>query len=340
MVKVPANYLELLADKWEPQLRDAFLRAISGITNTAKIDTLARLLKAGDLNGALHMLNIDPAQFNQMALVQQQTFNEGGTLAAARIPATMTSGGYRLAVLFNVRNPRAEAWIRERSSNLIQEIVNDQRLAVRNWLTTGLERGLNPRTVALDLVGRINPKTGMRSGGVVGLHSTQEQWLANYSRDLASSDPAALRALLDRGLRDKRFDRSVLKAIREGTGLPPDIRAKMQQAYANKALKWRGDSIAREETMKSLGAAQTEAWQQAIDDGKVEQRLITRTPVTAGDERVRRTHVEAAQMNAKGVSWGVPYNTPMGPKMSAPYEGEIMCRCHERIRISYLDTVT
>lgn len=326
--------IERLTATWEPRMRAAFLEAIASITTPIDIVLLTRLIQAGDVAGALAAVGVEAANFSTLALTQTSLFHDGG-MALARA-ATRSAGRATFQLLFNVRNPRAEEWIRTRSSTLIQEIVEDQRIAIRNALEAGLAAGENPRTTALDLVGRINPRTKQREGGVIGLHSRQEEWLRNYRADLASSEPAALRRLLERGLRDKRFDATVLKAIRDGTGIPPELQVKMATQYANKALKYRADVIAREETVKSLGAAQTEMWQQQIDSGKVDADLILRFPVTAGDERVRHTHRLVPGMNKEGRRWNEPFETPMGPKLHAPYEGEIQCRCYEKVRVDFL----
>jgi hypothetical protein len=322
--------IERLTATWEPRMRAAFLEAIAAATASIDIVALTALIQAGDVAGALAVAGVPVAEFSTLALTHTSLFNDGAmTLARAASRAT-----FRL--LFDVRNPRAENWIRTRSSTLIQEITDDTRTTIRNSLEAGLRAGENPRTTALDLVGRINPVTKRREGGVIGLHSTQEAWVRNYRADAASSDPVALRRLLARGLRDKRFDATVLKAIRDGTSIAPEIQVKMATQYANKALKYRADVISREETVKALGAAQTEVYQQQIDSGKLDADLITRFPVTAGDERVRHTHRLVPGMNKDGRKWGEPFQTPMGPKMHAPYEGEIQCRCYERIRIDYL----
>jgi hypothetical protein len=171
---------------------------------------------------------------------------------------------------------------------------------------------------------------------VIGLHSTQEQWLAKYADDLGSTDPATLRSLLTRGLRDKRFDPAVLKAVREGRGLPADIRIKMRAAYANNALKWRADNISRTETLRALGAAQTEAYQQAIDKGHLDKSLIRRFWQTAGDGRVRPTHRLIPGMNKDGRGWDEPFQTPDGPSMHAPHDTDPQCRCREVVRINFL----
>lgn len=328
--------LEKLASTWEPKLRDAFLAAIRGITDRANLTVITRLLENGDFAGAFRALNIDPADFSQFALIHQQAFNSGGSAAADTIPPILQPAGHSIRVLFNVRNPSAEAWVSQRSSKLITEIVDDQRNMVRDFLQRGLASGENPRTVALDLVGRVSATSRARTGGVIGLHSTQEQWLASYAADLGSTDPIALRRLLDRGLRDKRFDAAVLKAIREGRGLPSDTEVKMRIAYANKALKWRADNISRTETLRALGAAQVEAYQQAIDKGHLDKSLVRRFWETAGDERVRPTHRLIPGRNKDGRAWDEPFQTPDGPSMHAPHDKDPQCRCKEIVRIDFL----
>lgn len=332
----PSDYIERLSEQWEPRLRAAFLAAVAEIAGRINISALTRMLERGDIPGALRLVGIDPSDFSLLSLEQARAFHETGMQAARTIPPLRLPEGQRLEVRFDVRNPLAEAWVREHSSRLVQEIVDDQLVAVRQHLEVGLERGLNPRTVALDLVGRQSRVTGQREGGVIGLHSQQERWIARYAEDLASDDPAALRRLLARGLRDKRFDRSVLKAIREGRGLPADLQAKMRLAYANRALKWRADNIARTETMRALGAAQTQAWEQGIEKGVVERGDIRRYWVTAGDERVRHTHRLIPGLNKAGVGWDEPFRTPTGFSMHAPHDTDMQCRCRERIAVDHL----
>jgi hypothetical protein len=337
---VPAtnlHYIEQLAATWEPKMRDAFIQAVQDLQNQVDIAALTRMLEQGNISGALAAIGIDPAHFNALVVAQQGTFNAGGLAAARAAPLLPQIGGYAVRVLFDVRNPRAEQWIRNESSQLVKDIVDDQRVMIRSRLEAGLQSGTNPRQVALELVGRIDRATGKRVGGVIGLSSNQEQWLRNYEAELASSDPAVLRRALTKNLRDKRFDSVVLRAIRDGTGIAPEMQAKMRMAYANKALKYRGDVIARNETIKALGAAQTEAYQQSIDKGHVSSNLLVKIPVTAGDERVRETHRMVPGMNPDGRKWNEPYQTPFGPQMHAPYEGEVQCRCFEKVKVSFLD---
>lgn len=86
-------------------------------------------------------------------------------------------------------------------------ILEDQRAMIRDVLAGGMTKGPNPRTVALDLVGKVDTR-GIRSGGKIGLTQTQVQWVRQYQADLVS-DPAAA---LPRVLRDRRLDSLVRRA--------------------------------------------------------------------------------------------------------------------------------
>jgi len=345
MPRPSSRYIEELAAKWEPRLRDAFLEAIQDL-RSVNVGSLTGLIENSDIEGALRAVGLDPAAFTPVQLELTRIYNEGGIAAARTIPPARMVGGYEVQIRFDVRNPEAERIIREQSSTLVQDITDDQRTTVRSYLQRNLAQGANPRTAALDLVGRLDRKSGQRVGGVIGLHSTQEKWLASYTDDLASTDPVALRRLLDRGLRDKRFDSSVLKAIRDGTGIPADLQARMRLAYASRALRWRGENIARTETIRALGSAQTQAYEQAIANGLVDQDSITRYWVTVGDLRVRPDHRLIPGMNKQGRRWREPFATPKsrhsptGLSLHAPHDTDIMCRCYERIRINFLASVS
>ncbi len=87
---------------------------------------------------------------------------------------------------------------------------------MRITLERGQLEGNNPRVTALDIVGRIDPVTKKRVGGVIGLTNNQEQWVANGRRYLEQLDSK----YFNLELRDKRFDGTVKKAIEAGKPLP------------------------------------------------------------------------------------------------------------------------
>jgi hypothetical protein len=335
---MPSNRdpIEALLDQFEPRIRDAFLAAIQRIVDKVSIKQLEDRLRVGDIEGALRAVGLDPNDFAALRNEIVAAYGAGGSAVADTIPAARGADGALIKVLFDIRSPRAEAWARDKSSTLVTEIVEDQRAMIRENMRAGLEAGRNPRDTALDLVGRIDPRMKKRTGGVIGLTSTQEKWQRNYAAELASSDPAELRNALGRGLRDKRFDAAVLKAIRDGKPIPAETRAKMVAAYRNRSLKFRADTISRTETIRALGASKVEAYEQAIDKGQVREQDLLKIPHSAGDERVRHNHREVERLNRKGVPWRQAYQVPpgMAPQMHAPYD-EVQCRCREEIRINY-----
>jgi hypothetical protein len=332
---VAANSWESFIASWEKPLRDAFLDGVDRIRDAAEIGLIAERLEKGDVEGALRAVGIDASRFRELDARLAEAFAAGGRFTEGRIPATRDPNGYRLDILFDVRNPRAEAWLRQHSANLIRQIADDQRTMVRAVLTQGLVDGRNPRDVALEIAGRINRATGRRDGGLIGLTATQQEWARSYARELATGNPAALQ----RALRDRRFDARVRRAIREGRGLTKEEALPVFRAYLNRALRWRAETIARTEAMTALHQSSQEAMQQAIDAGQVDEAAVTKVWHSAGDKRVRDTH---QALDGQEVAFRADFVSPSGARLrfpgdpSAPPAETINCRCWADYSIDFL----
>lgn len=328
---------EALTEEWDPQIRRAFLQSVDEITDRAKIKEITRLLERGQVDDVLDVLGIDERAFQRLGMTMEQMYASSGIRFGNSI---LTRARWQ----FDVRNPQAERWVRERSSSLVTEITQDQRNMVREFLERGLNQGDNPRTSALNLVGRVNPTTGRRQGGVIGLTTQQEAFQRRYAEELASSDPTALRKAMKRGLRDKRFDRSILKAIRDGKHLPPETQSKMRAAYRNRMRKYRADTISRTETLQSLAAAQHEAYRQAIEAGELEADQVTKIWKSAADGRVRFSH---AVLHNNERPFLEPFLSPYGSLLRYPGDfglgakakDVIQCRCIVHYRVDFRPTV-
>ena len=325
--------LDLLTEQWEPKVRQAFLDSIEGLTDRVKITELARLIERGDIEGVLDYLRINRLSYQRLELAIRDAYEAGGFRFAGSLPGFVQ-------IIFDVRNPQAEQWLRDKSSNLITGIVEDQKTAIRGYLVEGLQQGNNPRTSALDLVGRVARATGKRQGGIIGLTAQQEAFQRAYALELVSDDPAMLRKALGRSLRDKRFDRSVLKAIREGKSLPADVRMKMLTAYRNRMLKYRADVIARTETLQSLAGSQYETYRQAIAAGELRADQVTKVWKSAVDDRVRFSH---AVLHNSEAQFDQAFTSPLGSRLRFPGDRElgarkedlISCRCRLSYRVSF-----
>lgn len=334
---MPTNRsFEQLISDFEPRLQRAFLDSIFNLRDTAHIDQIIRMLENGDVDGALRAVGIDPVAFRPFDKSLTAAFEAGGEVTAAAVPAIRDAEGFRSVFQFSIRNPEAEMWLRNYSGNLISEIVTDQKTAVRNFLEAGLSEGANPRTTALDLVGRVSRATGQREGGVIGLTSSQEAWVRNYAAELSSDNPAAA---LERLLRDKRFDKSVMKAANSGEPIPQDLIDKMVASYKTRALRYRAETIARKETITALHTAQEQSMQQAISKGAVSADTVTYVWHTAHDSRVRDTHrTMDRQVRKQGQMFvtggGAHLLYPGDP--SGPAAEVINCRCYREPKIDFL----
>lgn len=335
-----ANRFDQLIDQWDAVLRRAFLDAVYGLRDRAQLDQIVRMLEKGDVNGALRAVGLDPAAFRTFERSLENAFAAGGDEVMRRLPTVRDAAGFRLNIDFSVRNTRAEQWLREHSSRLVREILDDQRDMIRVALTDGLSRGANPRATGLDLVGRLNAATGRREGGFIGLTSSQERWVRNYADELASDNPLAA---LERELRDKRFDGAVRKAAAEGRPIPAELRQKMVTAYKNRALRYRAETIARTESMAALHQSQDEAMRQAVDAGVVDQATVTFVWRTARDTRVRDSH---RAMNGQERKMGTPFTTGTGARLRypgdplGPASEIIQCRCWREPKFDFFAGVT
>jgi hypothetical protein len=333
-----ANRFDQLIDRFEPVLRKAFLDAVTSMRGRVDIGRLTAMLERRDVEGALKAVGLDPVSFRVFDRAFTEAYETGGVVTAKSVPVTRGADGFRTVFQFNIRNPQAEDFLRRHSSTLIRDVMDDQRQMIRSYLRNGLEQGANPRTTALDLAGRINKATGRREGGVIGLTSSQEEWLRNYEAKLKSDSPSSA---LELKLRDKRFDGAVKRAAAEGKPIEPGLRDKMVTAYRNRALRYRAETIARSETMTALHEAQEQSMGQGILSGAVQADVVEgiwRVAKPRG-KNARESHTP---MDGQVAKFGHDFTTGNGVKMRypgdprAPVSETASCRCWREIKIDFL----
>lgn len=323
--------IERLLKDWEPQIKAAFLESVKGIRDRVVMADLVKALKAGDVAAALRIVGIEPVSFRPLAMTLERFFEAAGVDATVGVMARRAVG----IAIFDVRAPRADTWIRTHATDLITQITEDQRAMVREALSPlrmggdMLLTGDTPQKLALDLVGRVSGVTRRREGGIIGLNAEQAKWARSYEDALLN--PSA--DLLERKLRDKRFDRTVAKAIRTGAPIPEKTREAMLEAYRNRALRLRAETIALNEASEVAHTAQIEAWKQAVERGVVEEVKVRRFWITAGDDRVRPTHMDVPKRNREGVGLDQPFETYKGPVMQPGWRFDPGCRCRVRVRV-------
>jgi hypothetical protein len=327
--------LDLIASRQERDMLRAFTQAISDIKNSTKLSQLEALISSNDIDGAIRLLGLEPASFEGLEEEIYQAYRTGGLTGAAQIGSVPTKIG-TLSMNFNISAPAAVEWVRNQSSQFITEMVEGQQQLVREVIATNLDNGINPRQSALDLIGRVND-SGKRTGGNVGLTTQQAGWVSKAREELQGLD----KNYLTRDLRDKRFDSLVKKAIADGK---PLTKAQIDNAITqmqNKTLKYRGDVIARTESINALRAGQHESLMQAADKGDGSRNDVKRYWDASADDRTRFDHLIMEEQERIG---DAPFTFPDGTQarfpgddsLGAPAKQLIQCRCRERIEIDFI----
>lgn len=211
--------------------------------------------------------------------------------------------------VFNVLNPRVIESVRALDTRVIQTLKAEVRETVRQAALEGLEAGVHPRTVA------------RRVRSVIGLAPNQEAAVANFRRMLEAGD----REALTRALRDRRFDRTLQKALgRKGTGLSAEQIDRMTEAYRKRMVAFNAETNARTIALDTQRLAQRNSWQSSIDRGLVDASRLRRTWVSVGDHRVRPEHVK---MHGETVRWGERWSNGE----DIPGQSTYNCRCLEKV---------
>lgn len=333
---------EELLSTHEPLVREAFLDAVRDLVDNITLRVVVERLERGDVAGAIDSLHLDAEAFERLERAIAEAYNAGGQATVGNLPRLIDPEGNRVVFRFSMRNPEAEAWLRWHSSSLVTRIIEDQREALRTSFSEGLAQGQNPRVSALNVIGRVNRASNRREGGVIGLTAQQERFVANARRELASGNPEVMRNYLTRGRRDKRFDRTVMKAIREGKSLPPDMVARIAGRYADGLLALRGEAIGMNETMTALHKSRHDAIAQQIASGKLVASDVRKVWKHTPQEHPRLRHLA---MNGKSVAWDERFVLPNGVEMDYPHApgapaGEtLFCKCQFSIKVDYFASV-
>jgi len=323
-----------LAARYGQEVALAFMAAVRDITRQVEVQKLILALDRRDLEAAMQALHIDRAAFQPLEAKLVEAFTAGGQGAVATMPAAV-SIGFR----FDPGNQRAAAIIREMAGTLITRLTQGEIDQARAFLADGMARGAGPRSVALDLVGRISRATGQRTGGLIGLSGPYRDYVATARVELASTDPALLRNYLTRNQRDRRYDRAVARAIETGKPVPPETARTAVTRYSARLVRLRGEVIARTEGLPAIRAAKHEAYQQLVDDGRVDVMDIVRGWSTTEDGRQRDSHDAMNGQEVRGLD--MPFTSPSGAQMMFPGDTSrgasaaetVACRCDEYIAI-------
>lgn len=325
-------YDELL-HRYGREIADAFMAAIRDLRSGVDVQRVTAAIQAGDIEAAIAAMHIDRAAFAGLEAKIREAYTSGGTLTAQSVPAA-ASIGYR----FNPGDPGAERWIREHSARLITGIVDETRELVRGVLLQGRIDGSSPKALIVKLVGRVSRATGQREGGLIGLSRPQAEYLEAARAELASADPKGLRNYLTRGRRDRRYDRSVRKALREGTAVPADVATMAGNRYGARLAALRAETIGSTESLAAVRASKQEAWDQLVASGRMAEDDLKKVWIRSSARNKRDSHIAMA---GQTVGLKEAFVSPTGARMMHPGDGSlgagasdlVSCQCDFAVRV-------
>lgn len=333
---------EELASSLEPGLAAAFLAAWDQARVRVGIRELSSALFDQNVDEVIRLLRLDDSYLWPLKEALRGTFNRAGvaTVEAFKVGGA-AARGYRFEARWNGDNPRAAYWAATRSSTFVTEIIEDQKLGLREHLLQAFEKKTPPEKLARELAGHVNRSTGRREGGLIGLRSDQMAFSRRVREALSGGTPdwtyySGLKS------RNAGLDAMVRQAWEAGRPLKATQVDKVMTALENRLLKQRADMIARTETMAAVHRAQYEAMAQQIEDGILPRDAVTKVWSATMDNRTRHSH---AALNGVEKPFFEPFISPstgaamMHPsdrEMGAAGEDTIQCRCFMHIRVDWM----
>ena len=334
-------YLKELERLW-PLMAKAYAAAMRENAGAIDMAGLQKAIEARDVGAALRALNVGPGLLAPVVVQATATYLAGGQYQyeATKVATRGLPAGLRVAGSFDPGSARAAKWAQDFSSRMVVMITDDTRALVRTAIDDGLAAGRSPFATAVKLAGRAD-NMGRRSGGIVGLHPQFQGYVDTARAEL--SDPESMANYLTRTRRDKRFDATVRKAIRDGKPLARQDVERIAGRYADRLLALRGETIARSETIEALNTARRHSMKQVIEDptNGVTAADVTRVWDATGDSKTRPAH---SAMEGQAKPEGEPFEAPDGSRLMSPGDRSlgasgamtIVCRCYMQLKVDAL----
>jgi hypothetical protein len=178
---------------------------------------------------------------------------------------------------FDILNPVVIEGVRKLNSRVVSSLATETAETIRQAAIKGIEEGIHPRAVA------------RRIRNSIGLAPNQEAATRNFERYLREGDTTAL----SRKLRDRRFDRTLHKALgRNGTGLTEAQIKRMSEAYRKRMIAFNAETQMRTAANDAQKLGQRLSWEDAISKGAVRRKNLFKRWSGTLDSRERQEHIE------------------------------------------------
>lgn len=315
VISKSAEDVEGLIDELREMLGPAWARVVVWLRDNNAVGVVEERIRRGDFEGALGGL-VDAASWFASEVGASEKY-------AARHASARLSQALDTLIDFDESNARAVRAFQSTRVRLVGDVSREQRDAIRTVITDGITRGDNPRAIARDVRWSI------------GLTDYQSNIVLNFRRELESGQWAKASS---RELIDGRWIRTFDRLRRDGGRLTDAQITAMVNKYSDNWVAFRSEVISRTEGLRAAHAGSHNAYEQAIQNGRLLPDELERTwrhgPVR---RHSRDGHVK---MNGQRRPWGVPFDNPLtGAQLmypcdpNAPIRETAQCTCVEVVRI-------
>lgn len=314
--------IEALLVGAEQRVRDAFLTAVYAARGRVEFGQLVAAiedaLRSGNVQPVQDLLRLDQGLLWPLEEALRGTFLQGGVMVDGMLPV-----GLEGRFGFNGHHPRATDLIRRIGADLVTQIDEQQREAVRLTVTDAVERSRSSREVALDLVGRKNQASGKREGGIVGLSGPQTERYLMVQRLMQTPEGVRDLVVEKDGVLTIRYKvntataKRIIAAYKKGTAVAAADRAISETQYKNQLLQQRGQLIAQNEAHTAQAAGRHEAYEQLLERDDVER--IVKKWIHGFSREPRLDHLRLAR-EAKAIDFREGFVMDDGTVMQHPHD--------------------
>ena len=290
--------------KLQPEIARAYLRALKQIAELLTTEELEAVVAGRrTLTELFSNESLGRAAASYRAAIRNSV-QDGARLVLPDLRAAAP----RIAVVFNFLDPRVITAIRALDTAAMATLTANVREVSRAYIENGIRDGKGVPAMAREL----------RS--VIGMAPHQERYVDNLARELRELSPR----FKDRVLRDKRFDRLIVRAIKEGKPLPEGKIEQISAAYRRKFTAFNTEVVTRQITLDSFREANRLSWEQAVADGYIDADSLVK--VWVHSPIVKEPREDHKALDGTSVAYDRQFPGPGSP-------GGWGCQCSVRYEV-------
>lgn len=255
---VSRSPLHRAADRFALTFAPIVTQALLKPTKAVQLAELEAAMRAKDQDRALLTVLPHADEIGKLlTLPFSAALKAGGNAASFTVSKFRSAGPAKILFRFDAKNQHAIDWAKEHAAELVTEVTDGAREAVRSIVERAFEEGIPPRESAQFI------------RDAVGLTEPQANAVANLYYRVSTAVPGAI---VQAG--------SV--PIRVPSDLTEVFMDRIVSQYADRLLRSRANIIASNESMTAANEGQRQAWGQAIESGllsgKEKKQLIQVDP--------------------------------------------------------------